>query len=621
MTVTSGFFNSVNHDRKYNAEEISSIFDGIILDGVYQGFGEALKVSGTSVANQVKVGTGRAWFNHTWTLNDEALYLTLPGANSTYPRIDAIILEVNNSSSIRANTIKCISGTAASSPTKPTLTNTTNVHQYPLAYITRPKGSSTINTGDIENKIGSSDCPIVTGVLEVLSDDRFIAQTIANLTTDFNTWFDGVKGQLSGDVAANLANQISELTSKVNANTIRIQVLYNNSQNIPKGKLLGTSISDSDLAKIHDGTFDCYIGDYWKINNTTYYVVGIDTYINTDIECDVKDNHHLIILPMSSSIQQYPHSKKSTYYHSHVATPNDRVSYFSVWISNKTIMNYYLIPHEDLCDVDDSNRQIIYNDIGKNNIKTFPVITNDGFCYYKYVAKDMIILPAIHNNNVTYDTTSTYNGYVIDEGNSGFPFVSSAVSLISLKDVVSSVLPYWRYFEEVDPMYKLFSKCLTYKSSDYYYTLSIGDKNFTMHRGYDDKNGFFKSNIQTDNSLKSSGHICGYGMYLFNDKLKNNVSSIYNRITDAKYYYLAEDYFTNNNKNYNIDVRTVIHNAYHTGYSNQLSTSYDSNNIKIEPVSSNDISTYKNFAPYNAKFFETSSSYMNSGNLELIFAI
>lgn len=277
MTVTSGFFNSVNHDRKYNAEEISSIFDGIILDGVYQGFGEALKVSGTSVANQVKIGSGRAWFNHTWTLNDEALYLTLPAANSTYPRIDAIILEVNNSSSVRANTIKYISGAAASSPTKPTLTNTGEIHQYPLAYITRPKASTTISSGNIENKIGTSECPIVTGVLEVLSDDRFIAQTIANLTTNFNTWLDGIKGLLNEDAAGNLANKINENAEKIKENSKRIKVLDDLLKPPTEGVSLGTEISDYQYENIQNGTFyNMSIGDYWVLNGKKAYIVGFN---------------------------------------------------------------------------------------------------------------------------------------------------------------------------------------------------------------------------------------------------------------------------------------------------------------------------------------------------------
>ncbi len=36
MSVTFGFYNSVNGDRKYDAIQMSSIFDGIIRDGVFQ---------------------------------------------------------------------------------------------------------------------------------------------------------------------------------------------------------------------------------------------------------------------------------------------------------------------------------------------------------------------------------------------------------------------------------------------------------------------------------------------------------------------------------------------------------------------------------------------------------
>lgn len=39
MSLTYGFFNSVNSDRVYDAEQISSIFDGLILDGVFASIG------------------------------------------------------------------------------------------------------------------------------------------------------------------------------------------------------------------------------------------------------------------------------------------------------------------------------------------------------------------------------------------------------------------------------------------------------------------------------------------------------------------------------------------------------------------------------------------------------
>ena len=64
MAFTCGFFNSENGDRKYNAEQMSAIFDGIIADGVFTTIGDHMAVSaGTGM--QVLVGTGKAWFDHT----------------------------------------------------------------------------------------------------------------------------------------------------------------------------------------------------------------------------------------------------------------------------------------------------------------------------------------------------------------------------------------------------------------------------------------------------------------------------------------------------------------------------------------------------------------------------
>ena len=34
MSLTSGFYNSLDGDRTYNAEQMSELFDGIINDGI-----------------------------------------------------------------------------------------------------------------------------------------------------------------------------------------------------------------------------------------------------------------------------------------------------------------------------------------------------------------------------------------------------------------------------------------------------------------------------------------------------------------------------------------------------------------------------------------------------------
>ncbi|MGD7407461.1 hypothetical protein ACQCP7_25580, partial [Ralstonia pseudosolanacearum] len=59
MAITYGFFNSLNHDRRYDAGQISEYFDGLISDGVYESIGEALQVQAATGMN-VNIQTGRA---------------------------------------------------------------------------------------------------------------------------------------------------------------------------------------------------------------------------------------------------------------------------------------------------------------------------------------------------------------------------------------------------------------------------------------------------------------------------------------------------------------------------------------------------------------------------------
>ena len=161
MSVTYGFYNSKNKDRRYDAIQMSSIFDGIIRDGILQHVGTAMMVK-ESTGMMVNVGIGRAWFNHTWTLNDALLPLTVPQSEVILNRIDAVILEVDSRESVRANTIKIVKGTPATNPVKPSMIKTNDRWQYPLAYIRVNSGVTSIRQENITNAVGTSECPFVT---------------------------------------------------------------------------------------------------------------------------------------------------------------------------------------------------------------------------------------------------------------------------------------------------------------------------------------------------------------------------------------------------------------------------------------------------------------------------
>lgn len=115
MSVTCGFYNSLNGDRKYDAMQISSIFDGLIIDGVFASIGTAFAVKAAGGLT-LNIGIGKAWFNHSWTLNDSILPMEASESEVLLDRIDAVVLEVNGMESVRDNTIKIVKGTPSSAP-------------------------------------------------------------------------------------------------------------------------------------------------------------------------------------------------------------------------------------------------------------------------------------------------------------------------------------------------------------------------------------------------------------------------------------------------------------------------------------------------------------------------
>ena len=215
-SVTCGFFNSVvtngKSDRLYKAEQMSSIFDGLINDGVFQSIGDALVVT-AGTGNTVNVGIGKCWFNHTWTLNDAPLPIDCGKPDNNMTRIDAIVVEVNANDDKRDNFIKIVKGTASQyNPVKPTMAKSERLNQHALCYITRKPGASAITPSDIENVIGTNETPFVTGIVKVLDLAKILKQWsgqlddfIASEESDFNAWYDDMK-QLMADVTVELNN-------------------------------------------------------------------------------------------------------------------------------------------------------------------------------------------------------------------------------------------------------------------------------------------------------------------------------------------------------------------------------------------------------------------------------
>lgn len=228
MSVTSGFYPSLNGDRKYSAADFASIYSGVINDGVFASIGTCF-VAKVGSNNLINIGIGRAWLNNSYIENDSVLPVSCSEPNLLYDRIDAIVIEINSSDLVRGNSIKFIEGVAASTPTTPTLQKSINVNQYPICYIYRRANSTSIAQADITNKVGSADLKFVTAILEVISIeelmgqwesqlDNFVDQEendidefMTQMQNNFTAWFNTIQGQIDDDLGISLVNRLNSL--------------------------------------------------------------------------------------------------------------------------------------------------------------------------------------------------------------------------------------------------------------------------------------------------------------------------------------------------------------------------------------------------------------------------
>lgn len=140
--LRSGFFNSQNHDRMYNATDFNELISTIKSDGI-DNYGDKLEVS-AGQGLSVQVSTGKCFFNNRWLYNDNAYQIELEEASIVAPRIDAIVVEVNDTE--RDVFLKSVSGEPSNNPAPPTLVDSGSVHQHLLAYVNVPKEATSVGT-------------------------------------------------------------------------------------------------------------------------------------------------------------------------------------------------------------------------------------------------------------------------------------------------------------------------------------------------------------------------------------------------------------------------------------------------------------------------------------------
>lgn len=212
MSITSGFFNSINGDRRYNAEQMSTYFEGLISDGIYENIGDKFVVTANR-GMTINVGTGRAILQSHWIKNDATLALTLDAADSQLPRIDSIVIKLDKTESVRDIDVVIKKGTPAQNPSAPSVERSEDIFELQLATIRVKKNVPTITQNNITDTRSSSLCGWVTGVVkQVDTSDLFLQWQAAyeQQFADFDAYMEAKKAEFD--------DWFSSLTKTLNVN-------------------------------------------------------------------------------------------------------------------------------------------------------------------------------------------------------------------------------------------------------------------------------------------------------------------------------------------------------------------------------------------------------------------
>lgn len=176
MAIRSGFFNSVNGDRKYLASRFAEYFASFIGNGVFPQPSNGLQV----IANNdmtVTIKAGKAWIDGYIMINDDDYILTIDPADGVLNRIDRIVARYDVVD--REIRLEVKKGTFASNPIPKELQRDADAYELGIADIYVGKGAISITQANITDLRKNKEiCGLV---------DSLIAGDINTLVADLES--------------------------------------------------------------------------------------------------------------------------------------------------------------------------------------------------------------------------------------------------------------------------------------------------------------------------------------------------------------------------------------------------------------------------------------------------
>ena len=198
--IKSGFYESINHDRLYGADDFSDYFEGLISDGIYAGIGKEFRVFADGSTMGVQVDTGRAKILNKYVRNTDILEVEIDAADSENPRWDAVCVSVNLDEAYRNGYIDVHKGTPAADPQKPDVPDTNAAKLFVLAYVYVPAQATVINAENVNDNRGAANCPYVVGITGTENIVNVVQEAATNAQSQITATVADAQTQISGFV-------------------------------------------------------------------------------------------------------------------------------------------------------------------------------------------------------------------------------------------------------------------------------------------------------------------------------------------------------------------------------------------------------------------------------------
>ena len=169
------FFNDVDNDRLYMAEDFAAYFAKFIGNGVYASPASSMQVSAASSGLAVKIADGGCFINGYYANAENEPLITLSTANGSYGRYDLIVARLDFTK--RDIHIERITGTVAESPVYPEIVRNDVQYDIALAAVYIAPNAIGINDADITDLRPDTDyCGFVTGVVDQIDTTDLFKQ-------------------------------------------------------------------------------------------------------------------------------------------------------------------------------------------------------------------------------------------------------------------------------------------------------------------------------------------------------------------------------------------------------------------------------------------------------------